>query len=85
MSKSNFISNDLKNKTPMNNRNRKQHITFKEDFVCIIDVDSWKEFNIDISENKTYLKKIKPILNKNVISINTNIDESKMTLKCNVF
>ena len=57
MSKSNFISNDLKNKTPMNNRIRRQHITFKEDFVCIIDVDSWKEFNIDISESKTYLKK----------------------------
>ena len=85
MSKNNFISNDLTKKNPMNNRNRKQHITFKEDFVCIIDVDSWKEFNIDISESKTYLKKIKPILNKNVISINTNIDESKMAFKCNVF
>ena len=85
MSKSNFMSNDLTKKTQIINRNRKQHISFKEDFVCIIDVDSWKEFNIDISESKTYFKKIKPILNKNVISINTNIDESKMAFKCNVF
>jgi hypothetical protein len=79
------MSNDLTKKTQIINRNRKQHISFKEDFVCIIDVDSWKEFNIDISESKTYFKKIKPILNKNVISINTNIDESKMAFKCNVF
>ena len=46
------MSNDLTKKTQIINRNRKQHISFKEDFVCIIDVDSWKEFNIDISESK---------------------------------
>ena len=42
-------ANDLTKKTQIINRNRKQHISFKEDFVCIIDVDSWKEFKTNKS------------------------------------
>ena len=74
-------SKNLPSKNLTKKRKIKKHISFKENLVCTIDVDCWKEYNIDFSE----LKKIKPNLYKNVISINTNVNEKKIIYKCNIF
>ncbi len=65
-------------------RKKKEHVTFKKDFLCVVEVDSWKQYNIDVSESN-YWKKIKPIISENVISINTNTKETNMFYKCFIF
>ena len=41
--------------------NEKKHVKFSENFVTIVNVESWKSFNIDISENFVEFKKVQNI------------------------
>ena len=41
--------------------NEKKHVKFSENFVTIVNVESWKMFNIDISENYVEFKKVQNI------------------------
>ena len=40
------------------NQKEKRHIKFKEYFLTIIDVESWKELNFDVSEIDPHWKKV---------------------------
>lgn len=40
---------------------QKKHVKFSENFVTIVNVENWKSFNIDISENYVEFKKVQNI------------------------
>ena len=43
---------------------QKKRVKFSENFVTIVNVENWKKYNIDISENYVEFKKIQPIKSK---------------------
>ena len=59
------------------NQKEKRHIKFKEDFLTIIDVESWKELNFDVSEIDPHWKKVEND-NKEVRSNLYNFDNKNI-------
>ena len=78
------------------NRNKK-HISFKDNFLTIIELESWKELNIDVTERDPKWGKVQSnenINNNNNISNNNNIIKKqnntinikqKISCDCTVF
>ena len=67
----------------------KKHISFKENFLTIIYVDSWKDLNFDVSEIDPEWKKVESSNNNNLNviekkNINKNKDK-KISCDCVVF
>ena len=75
----------------------KKHISFKENFLVVIDVESWKNFNFDVSEidpewkkvessNKS-LKNIDEKINNNNKNCNHNNNnkDKKVSCECAIF
>ena len=59
---SDFSNNSAKTSdTILTNENEKKHVKFSENFVTIVNVESWKSFNVDISENYVEFKKVQNI------------------------
>jgi hypothetical protein len=84
ISKTTAITNDNNN-----NEKIKRHISFKDDFLTIIDVESWKDLNFDVSEIDPEWKKVESSNNNNLNviekkNINKNKDK-KISCDCVVF
>ena len=84
ISKATAITNDNNN-----NEKIKRHISFKDDFLTIIDVESWKDLNFDVSEIDPEWKKVESSNNNNLNviekkNINKNKDK-KISCDCVVF
>ena len=67
----------------------KKHISFKENFLTIIYVESWKDLNFDVSEIDPEWKKVESSNNNNLNviekkNINKNKDK-KISCDCVVF
>ena len=62
------------------NQKEKRHIKFKEDFLTIIDVESWKELNFDVSEIDPDWKKVEN--DKIEINNNRNLFDNKNIKNC---
>ena len=71
ISKTTAITNDNNN-----NEKIKRHISFKDDFLTIIDVESWKDLNFDVSEIDPEWEKVESIQNKNENNNNNSINKS---------
>ena len=54
----------------------KKHISFKENFLVVIDVESWKNFNFDVSEIDPEWEKVESIQIKNEKNKNNSINKS---------
>jgi hypothetical protein len=58
----------------------KKHITFKDNFLTIIEVESWKELNIDVTETDPDWEKVQSNeINKNNINDNINQNNNVIT------
>ena len=57
------------------NPKMKKHISFKENFLVVIDVESWKDFNFDVSEIDPEWEKVESIQNKNEKNNNNSINK----------
>ena len=68
------------------NQKEKRHIKFKKDFITIIDVESWKELNFDVSEIDPDWKKIEndkiEINNNGNLFDNKNIKKKENKIYC---
>ena len=62
------------------NQKEKRHIKFKKDFITIIDVESWKELNFDVSEIDPDWKKVEN--DKIEINNNRNLFDNKNIKNC---
>ena len=65
------------------NQKEKRHIKFKEDFLTIIDVESWKELNFDVSEIDPHWKKVENVKKEDINNKNNkdcNISDNKIIL-----
>ena len=59
------------------NPKMKKHISFKENFLVVIDVESWKDFNFDVSEIDPEWKKVESS-NKSLNNIDLELIENKL-------
>ena len=57
------------------NPKMKKHISFKENFLVVIDVESWKDFNFDVSEIDPEWKKVESS-NKSLNNIDKKINNN---------
>ena len=60
------------------NQNKK-HISFKDNFLTIIEVESWKELNIDVSENDPKWEKVQS--NETINNNNENKEKNNTIIK----
>ena len=77
VSKTTAITNENNENNNNDNINRKikRHISFKDDFLTIIDVESWKELNFDVSEIDPEWEKVESNENKNENNIINNYNK----------
>ena len=91
-------NNSVKNKDEsinLDNYKEKKHVTFGINFINVIDVESWKEFNFDVCETDADWVKVEPetkitTKNNNIINNNTikNINikkDDKVSCQCKIF
>ena len=79
----------------LDNYKEKKHVTFGINFINVIDVESWKEFNFDVCETDADWVKVEPetkitTKNNNIINNNTikNINikkDDKVSCQCKIF
>ncbi len=79
--------------------NEKRQVSFPFNFLCVIEVESWKEYNFDVTEQDPEWQKVEPekknvsnvsnydknIVNHNKKSINKKKDKDLNSCGCEIF
>ncbi len=79
--------------------NEKRQVSFPFNFLCVIEVESWKEYNFDVTEQDPEWQKVEPekknvsnvsnydnnIVNHNKKSINKKKDKDLNSCRCEIF